>query len=254
MELFSQEGLAFLTRWLHVLAGITWIGLLYYFNVVQVPAFAAYGDEGKARNISIDKLARRALWWFRWAAVVTLVLGLLIIGVTENYMQDFMSETSGYGLPHNAAIFVGMVLGITMAANVWMVIWKNQKIVLANAANVIAGGEADPGAAAAGRRALLASRQNFIFSFSMLWFMVGAAHVYSGGGFGENGTSGNAWTFVIISVVIGGILQLNALGKFGGTANTNKLLWPYESHKNAMYTAVGLWVVLYILGEILLKA
>ncbi|MFM8529060.1 MAG: hypothetical protein ACKOD2_05170, partial [Ilumatobacteraceae bacterium] len=92
MEIFTQEGLAFITRWLHVLAGIAWIGLLYYFNLVQVPSFAAYGDEGKARNISIDKLARRALWWFRWAAVVTLVLGLLIIGVTENYMQDFMSE------------------------------------------------------------------------------------------------------------------------------------------------------------------
>jgi hypothetical protein len=59
---------------------------------------------------------------------------------------------------------------------------------------------------------------------------------------------------VIIATVIGAILQLNALGKLGGTANTNKLLWPYESHKNAMYTAVGLWVVLYILGEILLKA
>jgi uncharacterized membrane protein len=253
MELFSQEGLAFLTRWLHELAGITWIGLLYYFNVVQVPAFAAYGDEGKARNISIDKLARRALWWFRWAAVVTLVLGLLIIGVTENYMQDFMSDSST-NLAKNAAIFVGMLMGILMAANVWMVIWKNQKIVLANAANVIAGGEADPGAAAAGRRALLASRQNFIFSFSMLWFMVGAAHVYSGGGFGENGTSGNAWTFVIISVVIGGILQLNALGKLGGTANTNKLLWPYESHKNAMITGGVLFVVLYVLSEILLKA
>ncbi len=252
MELFSQEGLAFLTRWLHVLAGITWIGLLYYFNVVQVPAFAAYGDEGKARNISIDKLARRALWWFRWAAVVTLVFGLLIIGVTENYMQDFMSETSAAGLPHNAAIFVGMVLGITMAANVWMVIWKNQKIVLANAANVIAGGEADPGAAAAGRRAVLASRQNMIFSLSMLFYMVGASHFF--GPLYDGNDAGKAWTFVIISVVIGGILQLNALGKFGGTANTNKLLWPYESHKNAMYTAVVLWVVLYILGEILLKA
>ena len=251
MELFSQEGLAFLTRWLHVLAGITWIGLLYYFNVVQVPAFAAYGDEGKARNISIDKLARRALWWFRWAAVVTLVLGLLIIGVTENYMQDFMSETSGYGLPHNAAIFVGMILGITMAANVWMVIWKNQKIVLANAANVLAGGEADPGAAAAGRRALLASRQNMIFSFSMLWFMVGAAHFY-GGVF--DGDAGGAWTFVIIATVIGAVLQLNALGKLGGTANTNKLLWPYESHRNAMITGGVLFVVLYVLSEILLKA
>ena len=253
MEIFTQDGLSNFLRALHVLAGIGWIGLLYYFNLVQVPAFAAYGDEGKARNISIDKLARRALWWFRWAAVVTLVLGLLIIGVTENYMQDFMSESST-NLAKNAAIFVGMLMGILMAANVWMVIWKNQKIVLANAANVLAGGEADPGAAVAGRRALLASRQNFIFSFSMLWFMVGAAHVYNGGGFGENGTASNAWTFVIISVVIGGILQLNALGKLGGTANTNKLLWPYESHKNAMITGGVLFVVLYVLSEILLKA
>ena len=253
MEIFTQDGFPHFVRALHVLAGIAWIGLLYYFNLVQVPSFAAYGDEGKARNISIDKLARRALWWFRWAAVVTLVLGLLIIGVTENYMQDFMSEDS-LTLGKNAAIFVGMLLGILMAANVWMVIWKNQKVVLANAANVLSGGEADPNAAGAGRRALLASRQNFIFSFSMLWFMVGAAHIYNGGGFSENTSSGNAWAFVIISVVIGAILQLNALGKLGGTANTNKLLWPYESHKNAMITGGVLFVVLYLLSEILLKA
>jgi len=219
---------------------------------VQVPAFAAYGDEGKARNISIDKLARRALWWFRWAAVVTLVLGLLIIGVTENYMQDFMSETSGYGLPHNAAIFVGMVFGITMAANVWMVIWKNQKVVLANAANVLAGGEADPAAAGAGRRALLASRQNMIFSLSMLFFMVGASHFF--GPLYNGQDAGKAWIFVIVSCAIAAALQLNALGKFGGTAAGNKMLWPYESHKNAIYTAVGLFVVLYILSEILLQA
>ncbi len=252
MELFSQEGLAFATRWLHVLAGIAWIGLLYYFNLVQVPAFAAYGDEVKARNISIDKLARRALWWFRWAAVVTLVLGLLIIGVTENYMKDFMSETSAFGLPHNAAIFVGMLMGILMAANVWMIIWKNQKIVLANAASVLSGGEADPNAPAAGRRALLASRQNMIFSVSMLFYMVGATHFF--GPLYDGNSAGNAWLFVIIATVIGALFQLNALGIFGGTAATNKLLWPYENHKNAIYTAVGLWVVLYILGEILLKA
>ena len=252
MEIFTQEGLAFLTRWLHVLAGITWIGLLYYFNVVQVPAFAAYGDEGKARNISIDKLARRALWWFRWASVVTLVLGLLIIGVTENYMQDFMSETSTYGLPHNSAIFVGMIFGITMAANVWMVIWKNQKIVLANAANVLAGGEANPDAPAAGRRAVLASRQNMVFSLSMLFYMVGASHFF--GPLYDGQDAGKAWTFVIIALVIGAVLELNCLGKLGGTATTNKLLWPYENHKNAMYAAAGLWVVLYILGEIFLKA
>jgi uncharacterized membrane protein len=252
MELFNQEGLSFALRWLHVLAGIAWIGLLYYFNLVQVPAFAAYGDEGKARNISIDKLARRALWWFRWAAVVTLVLGLLIIGVTENYMQNFMSEDSAFGLPHNSAIFVGMLLGITMAANVWMVIWKNQKVVLANAANVLSGGEADPNAAGAGRRALLASRQNMIFSISMLFYMVGASHFF--GPLYDGNSAGKAWTFVIIAVVIGAILELNCLGKLGGTANTNKLLWPYESHKNAIISAVALWVVLYILGEIFLKA
>ena len=172
MEIFTQDGLAFLTRWLHVLAGVTWIGLLYYFNFVQVPAFAAYGDEGKARNISIDKLARRALWWFRWAALSTLVLGLLIIGVTDDYMKDYMSDLNSNDLAHDATIFVGMIFGITMAANVWMIIWKNQKVVLANAANVLAGGEADAGAPAAGRRALLASRQNVILSFSMLFFMV----------------------------------------------------------------------------------
>ena len=252
MELFNQEGLSFALRWLHVLAGIAWIGLLYYFNLVQVPAFAAYGDEGKARNISIDKLARRALWWFRWAAVVTLVLGLLIIGVTENYMQNFMSEDSAFGLPHNSAIFVGMLMGILMAANVWMVIWKNQKIVLANAANVLGGGEADPNAAGAGRRALLASRQNLIFSISMLFYMVGASHFF--GPLYDGDSAGKAWTFVIIAVVIGAILELNCLGKLGGTANTNKLLWPYESHKNAIISAVALWVVLYILGEIFLKA
>ncbi|MBU3689261.1 MAG: antitermination protein NusG [Acidimicrobiales bacterium mtb01] len=252
MELFNQEGLSFALRWLHVLAGIAWIGLLYYFNLVQVPAFAAYGDEGKARNISIDKLARRALWWFRWAAVVTLVLGLLIIGVTENYMQNFMSEDSAFGLPHNSAIFVGMLMGILMAANVWMVIWKNQKVVLANAANVLSGGEADPNAAGAGRRALLASRQNLIFSISMLFYMVGASHFF--GPLYNGDSAGKAWTFVIIAVVIGAILELNCLGKLGGTANTNKLLWPYESHKNAIISAVALWVVLYILGEIFLKA
>ena len=92
MELLTRSGLAFGLRWLHVLGGITWIGLLYYFNLVQVPAFAAFGDEGKARNIAIDQIARRALWWFRWAALFTLVTGLFIIGATENYMKGFLQS------------------------------------------------------------------------------------------------------------------------------------------------------------------
>jgi uncharacterized membrane protein len=143
-----------------------------------------------------------------------------------------------------------MVLGILMAANVWMVIWKNQKVVVANAANVLAGKEADPSAAGAGRKALLVSRQNFIFSFSMLFYMVGAAHFYSGA-FGD-ATSSNAWTFFIVSCVIIALLQINALGLLGGTAATNKLLWPYESHKNALITGGVLWLVLWLLSEMLL--
>jgi uncharacterized membrane protein len=251
MELLTRDYLGnFGFRYLHIVAGICWIGLLYYFNLVQVPAFAAFGDEGKARNIAIDKVARRALWWFRWAAIATLVTGILITGLVKNYFKDFMTSDSGLGIGHNVAISIGMVLGILMAANVWMIIWKNQKIVLANAANVLAGGEANAGAPGAGRKALLASRQNFIFSFSMLFFMVGAAHFYSGAFAGA--TSGNAWTFFIIAIVIVAILQINALGLLGGTAATNKLLWPYESHKNALITGGVLWLVLWILSEILL--
>ncbi|HRE03134.1 MAG TPA: urate hydroxylase PuuD [Ilumatobacteraceae bacterium] len=254
MELLTRTGLAFGFRWLHVLFGITWIGLLYYFNMVQVPAFAAYGDEGRARNIALHNVARRALWWFRWAAVFTLGTGLLILGVTEGYMKNFLSDSAD-GLPrgltgHDAVITVGMLFGITMAANVWMIIWKNQKVVLANAVNLLNGGEADPAAAGAGRAALLASRQNTIFSVAMLFFMVGAAHFYNSGAFAAS--SGAATTFVLVAIVIGAVLECLCVGLIGGKAATNKLLWPYESHKNAIISAFVLWAVLWILSEIIL--
>src|SRR5215217_4640923 len=103
MELLTRFGFTFVFRWLHVISGITWIGLLYYFNFVQVPAFAAFGDDGKSRNMAIDKVARRALWWFRWAAISTLVTGLFIIGITKNYMKNFMGDDSFFGAAHNSA-------------------------------------------------------------------------------------------------------------------------------------------------------
>jgi uncharacterized membrane protein len=252
MELLSRDYFGmFAFRWLHIIVGIAWIGLLYYFNLVQVPAFAAYGDDGKSRNVAIDKVARRALWWFRWAAIATLVTGILITGLVEDYYQGFFQDSSTWGIGHNVAITIGMLLGITMAANVWMIIWKNQKVVLANAVNVLGGGQPDPNAATAGRRALLASRQNFIFSFSMLFFMVGPNHFYSSAF--PDATTNGATTLLVVAVVICAILQINALGKIGGTATTNKLLWPYESHKNAMITGGILWLVLWILSEVLLK-
>ncbi len=233
----------FLFRYIHILVGITWIGLLYYFNLVQVPGLAAYGDEGKARMITLDKIARRALWWFRWASIATLGTGLLMTGIIENYWTRS-------GDAHKYTISLGMTIGTLMAANVWMVIWKNQKVVLANAVNVLGGAAADPAAAVAGRKALLASRQNFIFSTSMLWFMVGPAHYYNQA---FNKTSSNAMTLLIIGLVIVAILQINALGLLGGTAATNKLLWPYESHKNAMISGGVLWLILMIASEVLLK-
>jgi uncharacterized membrane protein len=211
---------------------------------VQVPALAAYGDEGKARMLTLDKVARRALWWFRWAAIATLGTGLLITGVVENYWTRS-------GDAHKVTISIGMILGTLMAANVWMVIWKNQKVVLANAVNVLGGAAADPAAAGAGRKALLISRQNFIFSFSMLWFMVGPAHFYPAAF--PDATSSNAMTLLIIGVVLAAILEINALGLLGGTAATNKLLWPYESHKNAIISGGVLLLVLWIASEVLLK-
>ena len=115
MELLSQDYIfSFGFRWLHILVGIAWIGLLYYFNLVQVPGLAAYGDEGKARNITIDKIARRALWWFRWAAIATLATGILITGQPD-YWKNFMNGGAA-GNGHDAAISLGMLLGTLMAA------------------------------------------------------------------------------------------------------------------------------------------
>jgi len=226
--------------------GITWIGLLFYFNLVQVPALAAYGDEGKARNITIDKIARRALWWFRWSAIATLGTGILISGMVENYYQDFFG---GGHAARDAAISVGMIIGTLMAANVWMIIWKNQKVVLANVVNVLGGGEANADAPTAGRKALLASRMNLIFSVSAVYFMVGAPHFYAGAF--PDATSSNAWMFFFIALAIVTLLELNAIGIFGGIKAGNKMLWMYESQKNALITSGVLWLVLWVLSEVL---
>src|SRR4249920_3703388 len=198
--IISRSGGAFLSRWLHVVVGITWIGLLYYFNFVQVPAFAEM--EAAARNNAVDKLASRALWWFRWAAVATLVTGIMILlfqkagDKSQLFSGDYFKSTPGI------SIATGVLLAVTMFLNVWLVIWPNQKKVIANARNVQAGGEADPGAAAAGRKAALASRQNTIFSFTMLMFMVGTSHFFTVGNFKAFPSSSDRATYWIIAVII----------------------------------------------------
>jgi uncharacterized membrane protein len=246
LDIFERFGLDFMFRWAHVLTGIAWIGLLYYFNFVQVPAFAEM--EASARNNAVDKLASRALWWFRWAAAATFAFGVLLLlhqegpsGDPQLFDGDYLKSAQG------VSIMTGALLGITMFLNVWLVIWPNQKKVIANARNVQAGGQADPGAADAGRRGLLASRQNTIFSLPMLFFMIGTAHF-----FGGYDTSSDRGIYYAITFVIWLVLELNCLGVFGraaGAVNT----WIYDDHRRAIGAGLVLVVVWYALWEILFK-
>ncbi|MSO79646.1 MAG: antitermination protein NusG [Acidimicrobiia bacterium] len=245
IQLFSDFGPNFLARWAHVLSGIAWIGLLYYFNFVQVPAFAEL-DAG-VRNSAVDKLASRALWWFRWAAAATLFFGILLGLIAETGDGDGTFFTEKYfRSPAGVAISTGMLLGITMFLNVWLVIWPNQKKVIANARNVLSGGEADPGAAAAGRKALLASRQNMIFSLPMLLFMIGTVHFFPQ----SFTTDKDRGIYMAVSGLIWLALELNCLFNRG----TNIGTWIYENHKRAIGASVVLAAVYYLLWEIIFQA
>jgi uncharacterized membrane protein len=251
LNIISRSGGAFASRWAHVVVGITWIGLLYYFNFVQVPAFAEM--EAPARNNALDKLAWRALWWFRWAAVLTVLTGISILlfqsdGKAQLFNGDYWKSIFGM------SIATGIVLALIMFLNVWGVIWRKQQVVIANARNVQAGGEADPNAAPAGRLGLMASRQNTIFSFPMLMFMVGTAHFFgSGTGWEFAPSSGTRITYYIIGIAIAAVLELNALGIIGGTGpgGTN---WMYDSHKNALIAGGVLVVVYYVVFYLIFKA
>ena len=244
----STGGLEFLFRWAHVLVGITWIGLLYYFNFVQVPAFAQL-DAG-ARNQALDKLAWRALWWFRWAAAATLGFGILILLIEKDASGDTALFSSDYwkGV-EGRAIATGILFGVTMFANVWLVIWPAQQKVIANARNVLAGGEPDPSAAAAGRKGAMASRQNTLFSFTMLFFMIGAAHFFNRGGYAL-GSGGDRAIYWVITLIIWAAFELNCLGIIGGTG-TNASNWVYEDHRRTIGVGLVLVVAFYLLWVII---
>jgi uncharacterized membrane protein len=149
-----------LDRFIHILAGITWIGLLYYFNFVQVPAMGKAKADGIAADIVPKIIAPKALLWFRWAALVTWLSGSYYLGKLGIFGAAFMLQGS------NAAIGMGAWLGTIMLFNVWVLIWPNQKKVLG-----ITEASADEKAKAA-RIALLASRTNTMLSIPMLFFMV----------------------------------------------------------------------------------
>ena len=254
--IFSRLGLGQTFRWLHILSGIVWIGMLYFFNLVQVPAYAAFGDEAKARNIAIDKVTRRALWWFRWGAVSTVVMGISITMAEKDFFKANELGVSFGKTGNGLAISLGMLLAIIMFLNVWGVIWRNQKIVLANAANIVAGGEANPDAPAAGRRALMASRQNVVFSVGMLYLMVVASHDVYLGGAAAAISSGKVGAFWAISIIVIAILEINALGLMPWKAQPNKglnMIYDGKGVQNPLIAAGGFWVIVLIVCELFLK-
>ena len=156
-------------RYLHVLSGIMWIGLLWYFNFVQIPNMPNIPDEQKP---AIGKvIAPAALFWFRWAALATIVTGL-IVAYLNSYIHEALSLGLMGGNPKNITIGIGMWLGIIMAYNVWMVIWPNQKKALG-----IIEVNAEEKAKSA-KKAMLFSRTNTMLSIPMLLSMVAAQNLY----------------------------------------------------------------------------
>jgi uncharacterized membrane protein len=177
MELFSHAGALFILRWFHFLAGITWIGMLYYFNFVQTPFFAKAEAPVRAGMIT-GGLVELALWWFRWGAMFTFITGWLY--VLDVMFAQYGGPRTFFASEYGWKIFFGGMLGSTMWFNVWFVIWPHQQVVIASARQVAGGGQAIPDAAARGARAGVASRTNTMLSIPMLFFMGAAMHLAVG--------------------------------------------------------------------------
>ena len=238
MEIFTQEGGAMLSRWGHYLAGVTWIGLLYYFNFVQTPSFA--GFDPAARTEAVRKLVPRALWWFRWGALLTLLTGLSILA-----FQDQLMGGEYYQTAPGRSIATGILLAIIMFGNVWGIIWPNQKIFIENAERTAAGQEALPNAAAAARKAACASRTNTLFSIPMLFFMGATSHfagLFEGG---EGGQRGIYWAIVVVLVL--GIEAIALTAPAVGAPQA----WHIDSHRNTIIAGFVLTAILILLFEVL---
>lgn len=232
IALLSNSGLLFLLRWLHYFFGVIWIGHLYYFNFVQGAFFAE--TDASTKSNATQKLVPRALWWFRWGAMGTFVTGLLILMLYAHNAKTMDVFATSWGV----AILTGAALGTLMWANVWFVIWPNQKIVIQSATQAAQGGQALPNAAALAGRALVASRTNTLFSVPMLFFMGAASHLPI--------AITPESSFTTVTIVLGIIilaLEANALkGKTG----------PMTTIKGVITSAFALTAVLYLTMELIL--
>ena len=231
MQLFTADGVQFLLRWVHFMAGVVWIGMLYYFNFAQVPYFAE--TKTTAGTGEFRKLIARVLWWFRWGAMGTFLSGLTII-----LLRIGQGGAAVMGSSWGIAISIGALLGTLMFLNVWLVIWPKQRLVLASLDAVAAGGAADPNAAAAGARAFLASRTNALFSLPMLFFMGAASHLPL---FASEQPNPAAPVGIVVAIILA--IEANAL--FGTKAKgPSKLL---EKHVGVIHVGLALALVFYLL-------
>ncbi len=163
----------FFFRWLHVLSGVMWIGLLWYFNFVQIPNMGKIPDEQKPAISKV--IAPAALFWFRWSALATVITGLILAWLNPSYeIENVLMLGLSTQVANEAAIGFGMWLGLIMAANVWFVIWPNQKKAL----GMVEVSAEDKAKAA--RTAMLFSRTNTMLSIPMLYAMVSAQNVAFG--------------------------------------------------------------------------
>ncbi len=232
MELFNQEGWLFSLRWVHFLAGITWIGVLYYFNFIQTP-FLATDLGGEARSAMTRGLVPNALWWFRWGAMFTFLSGWAIV---ITHMVTGTANMAYYTL-----ILTGGLMGSLMWFNVWFVIWPIQRGLIANANATAAGGEADAAAAARAPTAGRASRTNTLLSIPMLFFMGAARHLTL-----VSHESPNYTAYLLIMLVVVLLVELNA---FFGNATSQK---PLASVSGTIWSGFILTAVLYAVASPLL--
>ncbi len=214
-NLSTMEFINFLFRWGHLLFGITWIGLLYYFNFIQGGYFKQATPE--ALSDAKAKLAPSALWWFRWGAMFTFITGLfLLMGVQK---QGVMNEY----------IVAGALFGTLMFLNVWLIIWPNQKIALGMV-------EGD-GPTAAGK-ALLASRTNTLFSAPMAYCMLASPHIGYGADSLLSVNGGGAALYAVLALIAA--LEVNAIvGKQG----------PMTTVKGVIHSSLGLTVVMALIFQ-----
>lgn len=244
MEIFTEwmgfDGAGqMLSRWGHFLAGITWIGLLYYFNFVQVPAFAQM--EPGPRSEALRKVTLRALWWFRWGALLTFLTGVSILAFQRNLGSNFSEY---FSTQTGTSIAWGSLLATTMFLNVWLVIWPAQKIVIGSAEAVATGGAEDPRAASSAKKAGRASRANTLMSIPMLWFMGFTSHFSSR--YADPGSS-ELWAAWILFLVVLAFIELSALGLLGGYDSPQSKVF-FDNHRNTIVAGFVAWAILLFVG------